>query len=446
MNTIKKRSVALAFLISILLFTTSHIYGALDIEITQGVDAAVPIALYPFNVSNSRNINQSEVFNKVISSDLYRCGIFKPLAQNSIPYQSVEKLPVANLQGQNIEYAVRGIVEQTGSDKFQVNFELVDIYQLANKTTDTNAILLSRSFSINSAGLRSLSHHISDLIYEKLTGIRGVFSSKIAYVNVKWLPSKKREYVLEVADSDGYNPQSLVISSEPLMSPTWHPRGNQIAYVTFEGFRSKIKIVNLSNGATKIVSSFKGINGAPSWSPDGNKMALVLSKENVPKVYLLDLNANKLEQITFGPSIDTEPRWAPDGQSLIFTSSRGGGPQIYSYELASSKIKRLTFEGNYNARASFTPDGKKLIMVHRSPNSDFKIAVQDLSTSNVDVLTASSMDESPSISANGQQIVYATRDGQKGILGEVSIDGRVKLKRPAVEGDVQEPSWSPFLS
>ncbi|MBP9723058.1 MAG: Tol-Pal system beta propeller repeat protein TolB [Gammaproteobacteria bacterium] len=429
-----------------LLFAVFNIYAGLDIEITQGVDASVPIAIYPFTTNTNQNDNDIAVLNKVIASDLYRCGLFKPLEQPMISYASLDRLPVSNLQRQNIEYVIRGLVEPKPGNNLQVNFELIDLYQLANRNDNkTPPVLLTKSFPANYNNLRSLGHHISDLIYEKLTGIKGVFSAKIAYVNVKWLSKKKREYVLEIADSDGYNPQALVVSSEPLMSPTWNPNGRQLAYVTFEGFRSKIKVVDLATGSSKVISSFKGINGAPSWSPDGNKMALVLSKENVPKVYILDLFTNKLEQITFGPSIDTEPRWAPNGKSLIFTSSRGGGPQIYSYNLDNSKITRLTFDGNYNARASFTPDGKKLVMVHRSPDSDFKIAVQDLETFNLDVLTTSSMDESPSVSANGQQIVYATRDGQKGILGEVSIDGRIKLKRPAREGDVQEPSWSPYL-
>ncbi len=432
------------------LFFDSLAYAGLDIEITQGVDASVPVAIYPFNSAANAGPNaNSVILNKVIASDLYRCGLFKPLEQMALPYNSADKLPVTTLQNQAVEYVVRGIVEGN-----KIKFELIDLFQLANKNSPTpeqesfsvtKPILLSKTFTANPSSYRSLAHHISDLIYEKLTGVKGVFSTRIAYVNVKWIPGKKREYVLEIADSDGYNPQPLFMSKEPIMSPTWSPNGKLIAFVTFEGHRSKIKVVELATGKSRVLSSFKGINGAPSWSPDGSKMAVVLSKESVPKVYILNLADNKLKQITFGTSIDTEPRWSPDGSSIIFTSSRGGGPQIYKYDLASAQISRLTYEGNYNARASFTPDGKKIVMVHRNPDSNFKIAVQDLGTSNLDILTTSALDESPSISANGQQIIYATRDGQKGILGEVSIDGRVKLKRPAREGDVQEPSWSPFL-
>lgn len=441
----------------------------LDIEITQGVDTAVPIAIYPFDVNIANATNKTAVdykkldeLTKVISADLYRSGLFLPKLQDtaasSLP---LNELPINELQQQEVEYLLRGTIDANPYDRYMVKFELIGLYQLLDLESSkaqhlegeklvavelNDAVLYKNSFSSSSKYLRNLAHHISDLIYEKLTGIKGVFSSKIAYVNVVWKGDGKQEYILEVADSDGYNPQNLITSSEPIMSPTWSPKGDEIAYVSFMGNRSKIKIVSLTTGNTKTVTSFKGINGAPAWSPDGTKMALVLSRENIPKIYALDLLENKLTKLTSGPAIDTEPRWAPDAKSLIFTSNRGGGPQIYRYTFKDKSIKRLTFDGNYNARASFTPDGNKLVMIHRSENEEgFKIAVQDLTTFNMDVLTNSSMDESPSVSANGQQIIYATKEGNRGILAEVSIDGRVKLKRPAQVGDVQEPAWSPYL-
>lgn len=453
---------------SALIFAQSS-WAILDIEITQGIDTAVPIAIYPFDI-NTANVSNREVvarekleeLTKVISSDLYRSGLFLPKMQNTqVGNLPLNQLPASDLQRQEVEYVIRGYIEANPYDRYMVKFELIGLYQLLDLKSpraepgegsrlvaaDLNdAVLYKNSFSSSSKYLRNLAHHISDLIYEKITGIRGVFSSKIAYVNVVWKGNGKQEYILEVADSDGYNPQNLITSSEPIMSPTWSPKGDEIAYVSFMGNRSKIRVVNLSTGNTKTVTSFKGINGAPAWSPDGTKMALVLSQENTPKVYSLDLAANKLTQLTTGPAIDTEPRWAPDGRSIIFTSNRGGGPQIYRYTFKDKTIKRLTYDGSYNARASFTPDGNKLVMIHRGENEDgFKIAVQDLTTFNMDVLTNSSMDESPSVSANGQQIIYATKEGNRGILAEVSIDGRVKLKRPAQVGDVQEPAWSPYL-
>lgn len=464
----------------ILLFSIVSIdsYAILDIEITNGIDSAVPVAIYPFNVnlehSYSRNnvdINKLNIVYKVIADDLYRSGLFSPKIQSELSNNiRLNNLPLASFQEQQIEYLIKGNVEANPNGNYKVNVELVDIYQLmelsvksastadslnSNKPTNSEvstnnlnkAILIDSGFESSEGYLRNLAHHISDIIYERLTGIKGVFSSRIVYVNVVTSNAGKRQYILEVADSDGYNPKPLLVSSEPIMSPSWSPSGKEIAYVSFLGNRSKINIVQLASGNTRTVTAFKGINGAPAWSPDGTKMALVLSHEQEPKIYLLDLHTNKLTKLTSGSSIDTEPRWAPDSKSLVFTSNRGGAPQIYKYSFNDNKITRLTYDGNYNARASFTPDGKKIIMVHRSEGSSaFNIAVQDLTTFNLDVLTRADMDESPSISANGQQIIYATKEGNKGILAEVSIDGRVKIKRPAQVGDVQEPAWSPYMT
>ena len=451
-------------------FISSSSYAVLDIEITQGVDTAVPLAIFPFSNENSGDANV-DVIAQVVSSDLSRSGLFIPkLYPSALTSHVLSELPLVQLQRQQAEYVIKGTIEPNSYGRYQVTVDLVSLYQILDieaKQQDTiknidksdsipsknpseqyaKAVLLSKSFNIAGDQLRNLAHHISDLVYERLTGIRGVFSSKIAYVNVITQRDNKREYVLEVADSDGYNPQRLIVSSEPIMSPSWSPDAREIAYVSFLGNRSKIKIVELASGKSRIVSNFKGINGAPSWSPDGSKLALVLSNEKEPNIYILNLSNKKLTQITDSQSIDTEPRWAPDGSSLIFTSNRGGGPQIYQYFLADRKIRRLTYEGNYNARGSFTPDGKKLVLLHRNSKRDaFQIAVQDLSTDNLDIVSNSTMDESPSVSANGQQIIYATKDGERGILAEVSIDGRVKIKRPAQIGDVQEPSWSPYIS
>lgn len=461
----KKFAAVFSLLTSIIISLNS--YAILDIEITQGVDTAIPIAIYPFAIKSNNNSVDFSLVQDVISNDLYRSGLFLPKDQGNSVHNSYDikltDLPVQKLQSEGIEYVIRGSIQTHPYERYSVSLELVSLYQLIdaqNSYTENEsekkissddqikkAILLSRTYDIEGKQLRSLAHHLSDVIYEKLTGFKGVFSTKIAYVNVVWNQGQNRQYVLEVADSDGFNPQRLLVSSEPIMSPSWHPNGREIAYVSFLGNRSKISVIDTTNGNTRTITSFKGINGAPVWSPDGSKMALVLSNENVPKIYLLNLHSNKLQQITFGEAIDTEPRWAPDGSSIIFTSSRGGGPQIYKYNFSDSKITRLTFEGNYNARASFTPDGKKIVMIHRKDDKrGFKIAVQDLTTYNIDVLTESGMDESPSVSANGQQIIYATKERDRGILAEVSIDGRVKIKRPARVGDVQEPAWSPYFS
>lgn len=471
MKTIQQFSnlVVKQLLACILIFYSVCSYAILDIEITQGVDTAVPIAIYPFDVHTNDNTKLSNnydvsVLNTVLGKDLYRSGLFISKQQSGqFNYQNINSSLIDKLQSEGIEYVVTGKININPYDRFEVSIELISLYQLLDivrLSKDVNpeqataiiqenmhqAVLLNKSYTVSGKYLRDLAHHLSDQVFEQLTGIKGVFASRIAYVNVVWKNNRDREYILEVADSDGYNPKRLLVSTEPIMSPSWHPNGKEIAYVSFAGNRSKINVIELQTGNVKTITSFKGINGAPAWSPNGSKMALVLSNEKVPKIYLADLTVGKLQQLTSGNAIDTEPRWAPDGKSIIFTSNRGGGPQIYSYDLETKKIQRLTYEGNYNARASFTPDGKKLVMIHRPDDTKgFKIAVQDLTTYNLDVLTDSDMDESPSVSANGQQIIYATKENNRGILAEVSIDGRVKIKRPASNGDVQEPAWSPYL-
>lgn len=436
--------------------------AALDIEITQGVDSAVPIAVYPFDIiyDDKQELSQQldlSVLTNVIAKDLYRSGLFNSKLQEKQNSKiNIHNLPIENLQQDNIEYVITGTVHVQSNNQLEISVQLINLYQVSDlldsdgnapgKQDLNNAVLFNKTYSVDAIILRNLAHHISDQLFEQLTGIKGIFLSKIAYVNAVWRNKSEREYTLEVSDSDGFNPKKILVSSQPIMSPSWHPNGKEIAYVSFSGNRSKINTIDLATGNIKTLTAFKGINGAPVWSPDGTKMAVVLSKEKVPKIYIADFKNNTLKQITKGTAIDTEPRWAPNGKSIIFTSNRGGGPQIYQYDFDSKEIERLTFEGSYNARASFTPDGTKLVMVHRPKDQkDFKIAVQDLGTYNLDVLTDSSMDESPSVSANGQQIIYATMENGKGILAEVSIDGRVKIRRPAKIGDVQEPAWSPYL-
>jgi TolB protein len=394
----------------------------------------------------------------VIRSDLKMCGRFEPVHPNRVPQFSShqDELSTQTWQRLGAENVVIGTVTPQGPNHYRVSFELLDVYK--SKAGElrsgelvvqdsSNHVLMNKTFSgVPKQSFRALSHHISDLIYEKLTGIRGAFSTRIAYVMVE--PTKQgQRYSLEIADADGFNPVTLMSSKEPIMSPSWSHDGKKLACVSFEKHRAEIYIIDVSTGRRELLSKFPGINGAPAWSPDGSRLALVLSKEGSPKIYLMDLLTRELTQITDGYSIDTEPAWSVDGHHVYFTSNRGGKPQIYRLSVATKQVERITYVGSYNARPMLTPDGRYLVMMHReSGGSQFHIASQDLKTGQVSVLTHARLDESPTLSPNGAMVLYGTQEGDRQILGLVTLDGRGQLRLPAREGSVQEPAWSPFLS
>lgn len=414
-------------------------YAMLDLELTQGVSSAIPIAILPF-LGEESVPNQDSNVRAIIGNDLRYSGKFNIISvDNLLPNINPDQaINYEFWQGKKVDAVVTGKIERLNSSTYQVSFKLIDVF---NKLT-----LLERQYKVPASELRSLSHHISDTIYEKLTGDKGIFSTKIAYIVVKRnLANRTAFYSLEIADADGYSPRTMITSDQPLMSPSWSYDGRRIAYVSFEGNRATIFIQDVASGSRQILSNFPGINGAPAWSPDGRQMALVLSTTGYPKIYVLDLASKNLTQLTTDWSLDTEPSWAPDGRSLLFTSNRGGGPQIYRIYLGSNKIERVSYNGSYNARASFTADGKNIIMLHKD-GGEFSIATQSLENGRVSPLTRSDFDESPTIAPNGKMIVYATKNNGRGVLSAVSTDGRVKLLLPAREGDVQEPAWSPFLN
>lgn len=410
----------------LLLFTSQVI--ALDLELTQGINSALPIAINSFGTDAAAQ----EIAN-VIENDLNISGQFKII---SGPQGPNSQSSVNTLRQLGADSVVTGRVNQSGN-RIEVSFTLADAVAKGN-------ILLTKTFQINANQVRALAHHISDEVYQKLTGERGIFSTRIAYISVQRNGPRAR-YSLEVADADGHNPQSLLVSTEPIMSPSWAPNGKAISYVSFEKKRAQIFTVSVETGQRHLITSFPGINGAPAWSPDGRHLAVVLSKSGTPKIYDVDLGSGVMKQLTFGNSIDTEPRFAPDGRSLLFTSGRGGAPQVYRLSLTDGQVSRVTFEGNYNARASYTPDMKHIVMLHRE-DRQFNIGLQNANGGPISNLTFSGLDESPSVSPNSRLVLYATRHQDRGVLGIVSIDGRIRMRLPAREGDVQEPAWSPYLS
>jgi len=410
--------------------------AALKIEITQGLSTAQPIAIVPF--SSEPVIGGLAVdIAQVVSDDLARSGRFKSLSRADMLSRptSVESVNFRNWQALGQDNLLIGQVTAGLNDMLLVQFYLFDVYK--------NEQLMGFSMPSSRSGLRNAAHRISDLVYEKLTGQKGAFSTRMAYVTSTQGSNGKIEYKIQVADADGYGAKAIVTSSEPLMSPAWSPRGDKISYVSYERRRSSIYTQTLRTGAREKLHSFKGINGAPSWSPDGSQLALTLSKDGSADIYLYNVMTRAFRRLTRSYAIDTEPNWSPDGRQIIFTSNRGGKPQIYKISVNGGKASRVTFEGSYNARASYSPDGKTITMVHRV-NGEYRIAILDLKTGFTNVLTNGRLDESPTYAPNGSMILYSTKDGLKSILAAVSSDGKVRQKLRLQGGEVREPAWSPY--
>jgi TolB protein len=414
-----KKSIVILFF-CIFSIACNSAFAMLNLELTRGVAGAVPIAVMPF--STEGGIPSQDV-SSIISNDLRNSGRFKVSNNRSGVY--------------NI---VAGSVQNVGGGRYQVSFQLLDAIQ------SKQVVLLNKKYVVGSDELRAVAHHISDMVYQHITGVRGVFSTRLAYIVVQRLARNQTRYILEVSDQDGYNPQPLLTSTDPIMSPAWSPDGKKIAYVSFENRRASIYIEDVATGARRLVTEYQGINGAPAWSPDGRKLALVLSKDGSPNIYILDLASRQLTPITRDWSINTEPAWSPDGKTLIFTSNRGGTPQIYQKNLSTSAISRITYEGKYNARASFTSDGNHLVVLNQNSNL-YNIGILDLDSGTFRVLTNSGSDhDSPSVAPNGSMVLFGTVYNGKSVLGMAATDGSVQIRLPARDGEVQDPAWSPFLS
>jgi TolB protein len=416
----------LGFLVSLAWVTPS--FAVLDLELTNGNKRAVPLGIAALGGSATQATKKE--FLDVVETDLKNSGWFHLLTG--------EKSTAVAFRNKGADAFLTGTMNSSANGQLQLNLRVVGLYSGSVQGEQ----LLQATYQARPGGLRTLAHRVGDQIFEKLTGVRGNFSTKIAYVTVKYPLKKYVNFNLMVADSDGHNPHLLLRSYQPIMSLAWSPNGKQLAYVSFLHNRAQIYLQSLANGKRQRVIAAPGINGAPAFSPDGKRMAVVLSKSGNPKIYTLNLATKQLHQLTKGWSIDTEPAWSPDGQSLLFTSNRDGNPQVYEYSFQTGKVKRLTFAGNYNARPRWLPSGQGFIMMHRdSRHGGFSVGVQRLGSSSVQVLTRPGTVESPSLAPNGQMVVYAVDSG----LGQVSIDSDVTLSMPSRQGVIQEPVWSPFL-
>lgn len=418
-----------------LLAVSPHGRAALTIEITQGIEGAQPIAVVPFGWDGPGQPPQDVA--GIIAADLKRSGQFSPLSSSDFISRPHDNDPIQFhdwrlLGAPNL---VVGTVRPEGVG-YRVLFRLYDIY----KETQ----LIGYSIPSTAAELRHTAHHISDMIYESLTGEPGAFDTRIAYVTQVRDAAGKSRYSLMVADSDGYNPRAALHSTQPIMSPAWSPDGQRLAYVSFENGRPEIYIQVLTTQLRQRVSAYPGLNGAPAFSPDGTRLALVLSKDGNPEIYIMNLAKRSLRRLTHNIAIDTEPAWTPDGKNIVFTSDRGGAPQIYQKPVRGGDVRRLSFEGEYNARAAVSSNGQLVAMVD-GHDGKYRIAVLDRGNGTMRVLTDNTLDESPSFAPNGRMIIYATQVGNKGVLEAVSVDGRIHQRLGERTGDAREPAWSPFI-
>ena len=439
-NPAMKRLLALLLLPLIVLALAPSAASAqtLEIDIVNGNAAALPIAVVPFDYLGAQVAPDTDLA-AVVRADLDRSGAFRTLADRDIVERPIRGSDVnfGTWRMLKQEFLLVGRVIDNPEGGYRTEFELFDVAKQQS--------LLAVALTGRSGNMRDIAHQVADQVYEKILGVRGAFWTRIAYITANG-SGRNIAYALMVADADGYNPQTVVRSREPLLSPAWSPDGRKLAYVSFERGNSSIYIQDIATGAREVVASFRGINGAPAFSPDGTRLALTLSRTGNPEIYVMDLASKNLTQITRHWGIDTEPTWHPKGTTILFTSDRGGKPQIYEVAASGGEAQRVTYKGQYNARASIIGDGSKIALAQGDGNV-YRIAVLDRSFGGggeMKILSPGNLDESPSFAPNGSMVLYASREGRRGVLYAVSADARVRQRLVFADGDVREPAWSPF--
>ncbi|UXY51597.1 Tol-Pal system beta propeller repeat protein TolB [Pseudomonas tohonis] len=430
-------------LIRIVLLGLTMLVGAVQaadpLLITGGRDSATPIAVVPFGWQGGNVL--PEDMSEIIGNDLRNSGYFEPIPRQnmiSLPTQASEVI-YRDWKALGAQYVLVGSIAPAGG-RLQVQFALFNVA--------TEQQVFAGSVSGSTDQLRDMAHYVADQSFEKLTGVKGAFSTRMLYVTAERFSVNNTRYTLQRSDYDGQRAVTLLQSREPILSPRYAPDGRRIAYVSFEQKRPRIFIQHIDTGRREQITNFEGLNGAPAWSPEGNRLAFVLSKDGNPEIYVMDLGSRQLRRVTNHMAIDTEPFWGADGQTIYFTSDRAGKPQIYKTNINGGEPQRVTFVGNYNANPKLSADEKTLVMIHRQDGfTNFKVAALDLVRGGAPrILSGTTLDDSPTVAPNGTMLIYATRQQGRGVLMLVSTNGRVRLPIPTVQGDIREPSWSPYLN
>ena len=429
-----KQALRVAF--GFLIMWAAVLHAEVRIVIDSGVEAGRPIGVVPFQWAGPGAA--PEDIGGIVGADLRNSGKFNPLDRAKLPQQpaTAQDIQAAAWTALGINEVVVGKVTPNPDGSYSVAYQLVDVSGGAPN------VLAQNTFKVNKQWLRYAGHTASDEVFEKITGIKGAFRTRIAYVvhtNGGQFP-----YELRVSDYDGYNQFVVHRSPQPLMSPAWSPKGDKLAYVTFESGRSALVVQTLANGAVRQIASFPQHNGAPAFSPDGTKLAFALSKTGSLNLYVMDLGSGQIRAVTSGRSNNTEPTWFPDSQSLAFTSDQAGRPQVYKVSVNGGAAQRISWQGSQNQDADVSSDGKFMVMVSTDGGQQH-IAKQDLGAGGVQVLSSTFLDETPSLAPNGTMVIYSSSQGMGSVLNLVSTDGRFKARLPATDGQVKFPAWSPYL-
>jgi len=422
----KNRLLALSLWLAAVLAAPAH--AQLRIEISGVGAQQIPVAVANF----ASEASPPQDIAQVVRDDLLRSGMFRTIDPAGARIADTAPVDFADWRARGADAIVTGSARRLPDGRYDVRFRLYDTVQ----RLDLGGMALTSS----AANLRLSAHRIADYIYEKLTGEPGVFATRIAYI----VKQGGQRFELQIADSDGFNAQSALVSREPIISPSWSPDGTRLAYVSFEAKKPVIYVHTIATGQRIPVANFKGSNSAPAWSPDGKQLAVVLTRDGNSQIYLMNADGSAVRRLTQSSGIDTEPRFSPDGSIVFFTSDRGGGPQIYRMPASGGQATRVTFRGDYNIAPRISPDGKTLAFISRRAGR-YQLIALDLATSQELALTDTNKDESPSFSPNGKILLYATELGGRGVLAAVSTDGRVRQRLSVQGSDVREPTWGPYL-